>query len=253
MNVFVYSTQPYIGQIICDHLTEKGHLCFCFNSQEEISITLMKIQTPPDLLVLDFISYNHDDFNIYNFLANQKLTLPLIFYNEPCLTMSTRSRHWKSQIMLNQNSFFKKDSSINIDSYDEIFKDIEELVESEELSPYISLMQKPQPLPEYMIPKRYSLEYIRNTKNDFIFEFKKRSGLPNNLFYLLSIFQKNKEFALSLSDIQKFYRNDGKEISESSLKVLISRLRTKIREDRQCKFIILKKKGLYQFVQFISS
>lgn len=251
MNVFVYSMQPYIGQIICDHLTEKGHLCLCFQNQQEVGTTLMKLKTPPDLLVLDFTAYNHDDFDIYNFFLKKKLCLPLVFYNDPCLTMSTRARHWKSQIMLNQNS--KKEQVFKIEKFDEIFKDLEELVESDELSPYISLMQKPKPLPEYMIPKKYSLDYIKNVKKDFILEFKKRASLPENLFYLLSILQANKDFLLSLSDIQKFYIRDGKEITENSLKVLISRLRSKIREDKQCKFIIRQTKGMYQFVKFITA
>ncbi|MDD5930305.1 MAG: helix-turn-helix domain-containing protein [Spirochaetales bacterium] len=253
MKVFVYSMQPYIGQIICDHLAEKGHQCFCFQNQQEIGTALMNIKTPPDLLVLDFTAYNHDDFDIYKFFLKQKLNLPLVFYNEPCLTMSTRARHWKSQIMLNQNSQKEHKKVLEIEKFDEIFKDLEELVESDELSPYISLMQKPKPLPEYMIPKKYSLDYIRNTKNDFILEFKKRAKLPENLFYLLSILQANKDFLLSLSDIQRFYKKDGKEISENSLKVLISRLRSKIREDKQCKFIIRKTNGMYQFVKFITA
>lgn len=249
MNIYVYSLQEYIGEIICDHLTEKGHLCINFKSQNDFSCTLMRMKTKPDLLVLDYTFYNHDDFDIYEDLKEKGIILPLIFYNDPCLTMSTRSRHWKSQILLNQN--FNK--TIKIENYEPLFQDLQELVESEELSPYITLMQKPAPLPDFLIPKKMSLNYIKNLNSDCITDFKTRSGLSNNLFYLLSILQKHKEIALSLSDIQKIYERDGKHISQNSLKVLISKLRGKIREDRQCKFIIRKVDNLYQFIRFVSA
>ena len=250
MNIYIHSMQDYIGEIIRDHLTEKGHLCFSFRKQEDLSQTLMKIKALPDLLILDYTTFNHDDFDIYEHLNSRKVTLPVIFYNEPCLIMTTRAKHWKTQIMLNQN----QNNTINIESYEAIFQDLQELVESEELSPYISLMQKPSPLPEELIPKKMTLSHIKNIKSDCIVEFKNRNNLADNLFYLLSIFQANKELVLSLEDIQNIYKNDGKTISQESLKVLISKLRGKIRDDKQCKFIIRKvDKSLYQFVKFVSA
>lgn len=97
-----------------------------------------------------------------------------------------------------------------------------------------------------------TLKHIKDCNNDYIFEFRDKVKLPNNLFYLLKIFQQNKNYPLTIEDIQKYYTKDEKKISENSLKVLISNLKHKIKDDDDCKFIISQNNKLYTFLRIES-
>lgn len=245
MIIYIYSTQPEIGQIIHDHLTSKGNLCFSFDNPDNIADTINKLKYYPDLLILDYTIYNHDLFNLRDFFNTKKIQIPVIFYNDPCLTKSSRPKHWKSQIELMQKLNTKKEISL----YDSVFTNLAELIESKELSPYIKLMQNPLPIPSKLKKQNLSLENIKRKNNDNINDFKINVKLPNNLFYLLTLFQKNKNIQMSLNEIVELYKNDNKKITEESLKVLISKLRNEIKKDPSCKFIISNKRGLYSFLK----
>ena len=74
---------------------------------------------------------------------------------------------------------------------------------------------------------------MKEKSDDCITAFRDRTKLPKNLFYLLSLFQKNKDVPMRLENIIEIYKNDGKEMTEKSLKVLISKLKNLIRADKQ--------------------
>ena len=52
------------------------------------------------------------------------------------------------------------------------------------------------------------------------------------------------------ADFIEIYKKDGKEISEDSLRVHMSRLRKFIRNDRECNFLIYHEKDRYKFVRY---
>ena len=53
----------------------------------------------------------------------------------------------------------------------------------------------------------------------------------------------NKNCLISIGDILKEYSRDGKQMTQDSLRVLISKLRNGIRKDKACPFIIVKEKA----------
>lgn len=244
MIIYIYSTQYEIGQIIQDNLEEIGATTTLFDKTEELTANINNLKTMPHLLILDYTTYNHDIFNIYSHLKEENINLPTIFYNDPCLTKTTRTKHWFSQISLFNNISPTKEE------YKNIFEKLEEIVESEELSAYIKLMQKTKPLPDNLKKSKLTMELIKNEENDNIEDFKKRTNLPNNIYFLLQVIHSNKPLHLSVKDIQNIYKKSGKKISENSLKVQISRLRSEIEKDLHCKFIISNSRGLYSFVEF---
>lgn len=248
MTIYIYLPQPDIGQIIFDELSaaSQDNLCFLFLSPGELSKTVFNQKTLPDLLILDYVSINHDLFNLYNYAKNHDLNFPVIFYNDPCLTKSTRAKHWMSQITLLKN--YKKDTDLTL--YEPVFQVLQDLIESEELSPYINLMQKPKPLPNYLKRKTFTLNNIIKKNNDGIEDFKNRVNLPKNLYFLLKIFQKYKETPLSIEKIQDVYESEDKKISPQSLKVLISNLRGEIKKDKNCNFLISNEEGFYYFIKY---
>lgn len=246
MKIFIYSRQPEISQIISDHLSSKTNHCIAFEKLDDLSGLIRSMDKGPDLLILDYLTYNHDLFNIYEYLRKIDKTFPVIFYNDPCITRSTRTAHWKTVLEITQISYQKKDFSI----YDDIFGKLEELILSKEIFPYISLLQPPIPVPESMIKDKYTLQYLKDKADDCINSFRERNKLPNNLFYLLSLLQKNKGIPLKIKDIIDFYNQDEKQISEKSLKVLISKLKSLIRADKESGFLIYQEKGTYRFVRY---
>lgn len=246
MKVFIFSIQREIAQVITDHLSDKGHLCFSFFRLENLREIIEKTDNRPDLLVLDYLTFNHAFFDIYHFFERHKYHVPIVFYNEPCLIVPKRSDHWLIQIEYKQNYYLK----IDLDTLRPILQDLEELIEAPEFKPFISLLQEPKPLPKKLVHDPITLSYIRENENDCIYEFRKRIKLPPSLFYLLEILQKNKSEPMELKEILSYYERDGKQMSINSLKVLISRLRSKIRENPDCGFLINFSNNKYRFVRY---
>jgi len=117
-----------------------------------------------------------------------------------------------------------------------------------DFSPYIHLMQRPKPF-----PKKYTFEYISEKfkawkiESNSIQDFRKKSRIPENLFILLQIFSDRKGTSLSIAELQKFYSEQKAEISENSLKVLISNLRSYFKKFPEYRFAIVKTASGYEF------
>ena len=246
MRVYIHSPLIELADIIADHLIGQGHTCYVIENLEKLFLTINNQQTLPDLLVLDYTSFNHDSFNAARNLTRHNKFLPLIFYNDPVLTRSHRALHWKAQIELLQCRCGEQDLSV----YDEIFASIQTLIESKELRPYVPLMQPPKPLPDELKKQRFTLDFIRKNLQDTVIAFKERTKLPESLFYLLQILQEHKKEDMTLEEILEVYKKDGKTMKLESLKVLMSRLRNTIRKDLNCSFLILHENKTYKFIMY---
>lgn len=246
MKVFIFSKQREIAQVISDHLSDKGHLCFPFFKLEDLRSIIEKTDNRPDLLILDYMTFNHAMFDIYHFFERRKYHIPIVYYNEPCLIMPTRTEHWLVQIEYKQNYYIKMD----LETLRPILTDLEELIEAPEFNPYVSLLQPPKPLPKSLVRDQLTLNYLRENENDCIYEFKNRIRLSPSLFYLLEILQKNKSEPLTLKEILSVYKKDNKQMTEASLKVIMSRLRSKIRQNPDCGFLINYSDNKYRFVRY---
>ena len=200
----------------------------------------------PDLLIMDYLSFNHDIFNIHKYFSETNVAVPVIYYNDPCLLRSTRAMHWKAQLEITYTSY----KQIDFSTYEPLFKSLEDLIEADEFKPYISLLQPPKELPTSLIKDKYTLQYLQENQNDCIHQFKERNNLPNNLFYLLRILQENKNLSLSYNDIVELYEKDGKQITKESLKVLMSKLKKAIHQDKNCNFLIYHDEDRYKFVRY---
>ncbi len=200
----------------------------------------------PDLLILDYKLYNHDIFNLYTYLEETEMIVPLIFYNDPCLICSKRAAHWERMLELTLTKYIPKDFS----HYRPVLEALEELIEADEFRPYITLIQPAKEIPLSFVKDSYTLQYLKENKDDCIYQFQERSKIPNNLFYLLKLLQKNKELELSFKDIIEMYAKDGKSITEESLRVLMSKLRKYIRSDKECNFLIYHDNDRYRFIRY---
>lgn len=246
MKVFIFSKQREIAQVITDHLSDKGHLCFAFYRLENLREMIEKSESRPDLLILDYMTFNHAMFDIYHFFERRKYHIPIVYYNEPVPIMPTRTDHWLVQIEYKQNYYLKLD----LETFRPILTDLEELIEAPEFKPYVSLLQEPKPLPKTLIHDQLTLHYLRENENDCIYEFKDKIKLSPSLFYLLEILQKNKSQPMSTKEILQVYKKDKKQMTEASLKVIMSRLRSKIRQNPDCGFLINYSDKKFRFVRY---
>ncbi len=247
MKVIIYSPVKEISHIISKQLTCQGHKCVIFEYLEDLSSLIRNLKKGPDLIILDYLSFNHDLFNIYTYLNKLNKQIPVIFFNDPCLTRSTRAAHWKAILEMTQTKYLTQ----GLCNYSEIFTTLEKLVESEALVPYIPLLQPPKLFPKNFLNENNLLKLINNDNLDYITSFKLRNNLPNNLFYLLNIFEENKDHPMELSKIIDCYKKDGKKISERSLRVHISNLKSIIRKDEKHEFIIDQDKGTYRLIRIL--
>lgn len=245
MKVFIYSVHRDIGQIIQDHLSDKGHLCFTFIKKDDFIQTLKDFKRKPDLLILDYMLFNHDCYNIFSDFGHQGFLIPIVFYNDPCLTHPSRKTHWHALISHLQPYLL----DYKAEAYESILCELEELIESQTLKPYISLLQPPKQLPRQFIKDPCTLQYLQENDCDCICKFKKRVNLPNNLYYLLSILQSHQDEPLTLSQIIEIYKADNKSISIDSLRVHLSNLKKTMRNDKDCNFIICRNENRYRFMR----
>jgi hypothetical protein len=62
--------------------------------------------------------------------------------------------------------------------------------------------------------------------------------------------QQNKNLSLTYKEIADIYEKNGKHISKESLKVIMSKLKKIIHEDKECNFLIYHDKDRYKFVRY---
>lgn len=252
MKIYVISTQKEIGEIIFDELKNKGHEVLNLTGTNSLFSTIANDKVTPDLLVLDYLLYNHDNFDLEEALKEEKCYTPFIFYNDPCLTRNSRSRHWNGLI---QEKIIVREKTNPFcivynrkkDEYLKVFDFLEKLVEAESLCPYIELMQKPKPFPRELKKSLFTrLKEHDNTKS--INNLKNRTNLPKNLYNLLLILQENKKNPLSAEELAQIYSKKYALITENSIKVLLSNLRKKIQQDKKSDFFIQRTKEGYVLI-----
>lgn len=241
MIIIFYTTQPEVCHIIAEKLS--NHSCFIFTRQDLVYSAVDNMINPPDLLVLDYLVYNHSSFNVYHFMHDNNKEIPLIFYNDPCIITSTRTLFWLHFLEMNYPDTidFSNEEFINV------LKKIEETVESNELKPYIKLMQQPKPFPEYMRRTEFYGHVIETNSPDIIYRFKDDTKMPNNLFYLLEILFEYRDRTVSLDEIRERYTKHYRKISETSLKVHLSELNTLMKNNENFDFVLIKKKDGIEF------
>lgn len=244
MNILIYSPIYELSEIIAENIEELGESCYTFKNTSLLMSFFSNCKNLPDLLILDYTSFNHEFFNLRNYLIELHKLFPLIYFNDPCPVYPERAYHWKEQIKL---LFDIKDKEL-LDNYFKIFQKVQSTVENPELIPYIPLMQTNLPFPNHLTKAQALLQNIKKDNPISIYNFKKRNNLPDNLFYLLEIFYNNQEKPLSIDEIIQKFEEDDKSIKESSLRVSISRLNKAISNDKECSFFFLKKNNKYQII-----
>ena len=234
MTVYLCSTQPDIFRFLANKIEKLGHFCLLFSDYTNLTNTLLNSKTLPDLVLLDYKVENHIlTTNPYENLDAKKIYLPLIYYNDPCIAKGARVSVWKNIIENFCNKeYAPQDKQLpDMQTMEELLNLVSDFVESKEFSPYIYLMQEPKPFPKDFSTDAL-LEKLKYDKNHYfnIEDFKQTAKLPENLFVLLQIFYDHKDDFISLSALKSFYSEKKGELSEESLKVHISQLKSRLKK-----------------------
>lgn len=237
MRFFIYShNQPEVCQLIVDLLKKDGHDGKVYSNYDHLYEDFKFIHRKPDVIFMDYQSYNHEIFDINEYFFNDKKAVPYIFYNDPCPTSYSLTNHWVSQTI----SFFRQRKEETPYEYLELYADLEQIVISPEISRHISLLNKPIKFEN----KTLDLENILS-------DFKQQTNIPQSLCNLLTIFIKNKDKTLSTDELRRLLAKNDKEISEASVKVMISNLRKYLNDYNKVNLVISKKDNEYKLIEVI--
>lgn len=244
MIIIFYTTQPEICHVIAEKLID--HSCFIFTRQDLVFSAVTNMINPPDLIVADYMVYNHNAFNVYHYMYNEHKQIPLIFYNDPCIPGPTRVQYWQHFLKYR----YPENMDFTTEEFTSVLRIIEETIESKEIKPYVKLMQNPKPLPDILSRTDFYEHAIKTNSPAIIYEFKEDTNMPNCLFNLLEILFEFKDQVVTLEELQKRYSKIYRTISINSLKVHISQLNTMIQRNEKYNFVITKRKDGYLFRSF---
>ena len=252
MKIYLFSYNKSLIKLISDKLEECGHSCVQYSDIDLYLSAVIKPGEYPELLVMDYTSWNHEIFPFLSYLREFKLFRPFVFFNDPCPVLGNRVNLRVFLLKYYLECFpleRRKKEPLELEKYYRpVFKQIADIVESKTLRPYIPLMQKPLPLPD-SLPIKNSFEHLNRLElqKESIYEFKKRVKLPNSLFFLLQMFTKYIDIVVTKKHIMEYYKDNSKQISEDSIKVKISNLRKYFSKDKDCKYNLFPKDGGYLF------
>ena len=248
MTIFLCSTQADIFRFLARKIEKKGHTCLLFGDYTSYLKTLSNSKELPDLAILDYTLENHlISKNPYESLCEKKQYMPLIFYNDPCIAEGARLEVWKSIIESTVSRDYAPKDKFYIPTIEELEKIlimVVDFIESREFRPYIKLMQQPEEFPKQMTLDFLEQSFIKKERFSLL-DLKDQIKLPDNLYILFKIFYENEGKLLEIEKLLEEYASQKAQISEKSLCVLISQLRSALKKISTRKFLIKKLPGGY--------
>lgn len=249
MNVYFFSKNLNLAYLISSELEKRNFSCTPFTKQEVIVEAIYKTKYLPDIILMDYTVFNHNFFNIYNLIKKKGIFLPILFYNDPCLYSEDYILNWQihlEQIYQMYLSDDIKNSRNFVKQYDSLLEALHELLIVKGLKEYIPCMQKPKEFPScYSIQNRLDNPFTDNKDITEVKQLIKKIKLKQNLAFLLEFLYVNKNTPVSYRKIKMHYEDNNMEIKESSLPVLISKLRKELQKESDCNISITKNKDGY--------
>lgn len=238
MNIYFLSDQINICHIFAEQLSE--HQSFVFASSELFFKSITSSQDYPDLLIFDYWLYNHDTFNLFDYMNDLNVNIPHIYFNDPCPLFNNRELHW-NYIMAN---FYGFQYEKNKNEYCSLFSKLYNLVEKSEITPYLELIQDRTIFPN--VRTYQDLENLSKTKIKF-YSIKKINGMTDCYFELLEIFYK-KNCILSYEELLNEYTNTGHQMTLASIKVILCKIRKLLDNNPEFSFLIIKRANGYELI-----
>lgn len=237
MRIFLVIPHHFIAGVIAASCEHDGNTCIIISSLTDFFKMLKTVNEEADLIVFDYLIFNHDIFNIYRYLKKHNHRVPVIFYNDPFAESGTRHIYWEEMLYTFQADFFQAQR------YRKIFKLIASTVESEYLRQYIPLLQQPHPEPtlQFEISKKpASLK-----PHEYWGKYLQISG---TLLMLFEVLYKNRNTTINAAAIRAKMTKSGMPIKTATIYALIKRLREKLTASEKIQADIITTIGGYRLL-----
>lgn len=224
MDIVFFTKESEICRQMAKTLENEGNTCVVMTDDTQFLFLLTDPQFRSDLLVCDFRSIPHQSFSIYGYLKEKACIRPVIFYNDPIPEKGRRTEYW---LRTNETLFRKKFTELI-----PLLRRIEEIIESPEINPYISLLQP---------PLSFNPQQSDQRKID-ITRYRKRNSLSPSQFKLFEYFYKNVNRKITVKELSKIIWpvSKRKGCNINSIYTYISRLRKAIKKDELVKIDIVR-------------
>ena len=231
MNILFLTRQINVCLRITSILESNGHKVKIFQKDDEFYEYVSKSNGREiDLLCIDFKTIGmpkskYIDLKPYSFLKAARLAVPLISYNDPNCELDMLVYYWK---MRNAEEFPEIFNMDFLEKYTGVFTEIQEIVSSDELNPYISCICRPLPC---------------SSQGDFdLCAFRKKHSMILSRFKLFKYFFENLDKILSVKEICSHLWGIVKEEKKKTLYTYIYYLR-KIFEKEEVFNFSLEREG----------
>jgi hypothetical protein len=204
-------------------LEDAGNTCCVYTEKSLFYEAVANMKKAPDLLLLDYLVFNHDTFNVYRYLEEINRMIPLLFYNDPLPSPETRVRYW--QMML---SLYYSDTSINLTLYTPLLGLLAQIIGSDTVLPYLSLLQPPRPYTACgeETTAQHRRDLLIHTEEQ-LFTAKHHRSTQHALYKIL---QENGEKPVSISELHRRLEEKNIFLQTSTIYAELSRLRSYIRK-----------------------
>ena len=237
MTFYFYTKHRKASKKITKALEDNGHTCNTYINSDEFYKSILKIKTCPDLLLIDYLTYDHSIFNIYRYMHDIGCSIPLLFYNSPFpKDADSRLKHW----IMALNLYYGHIGSLDIDSLFPPLKTIAETVETHGTKPHISLDRISR-------TSGFSKDEKDRTQHEALLAVYKKQ-LSASIFSVFEILFTNEGRAVSIPELQQLLRKRGVCAKEGTIYSAISRLRTYLDEKTSEIHILKAKEGYKIFI-----
>ena len=112
MRVYIFSLPENLfkAESIKHFLELKGHKICLFDSDSEFYKIISGKTNVADLIIYDFLFFNHNVFNIYDYMKGEDFLIPLIFFNDPTPHQESTEYFWNNILsIIYTEKYFNKD------------------------------------------------------------------------------------------------------------------------------------------------
>lgn len=127
MRVYIFSLTQNLDRArkIQEFLNLKGHSAKLFDSDSQFFNFIYKKEKIPDFIVYDYLLFNHNIFNIYNFMKSENCLVPLVFFNDPTIHLESTEFFLKNMLNL-----IYVENKIDWEKFGQILSDTAEIIDS---------------------------------------------------------------------------------------------------------------------------
>ncbi len=224
MRVYIFSLPQNLkfAKKIKTKLEANGYETKLFNSDSYFFCSILEKSLIPDFIIYDYFFYNHHLFNIYKFLKNLNLYIPVIFFNEQTSYTEPTNIFWKALL---KNIY--PTEKIKLEKYDKIINLTCKVIDEEKIA------------------KQNNLQ----NNNEQITGEKVQNNLKGSPLILFNLLYKNLGKNVEIGELKNVISKKSEPCKENTIYCLISKIRKSMKNINAFDFEIIKNQNSYKMIQ----